>query len=77
VISRKTTVAHSILPPSLNFSTLSSSGQNIYALGIGSDTFDGAIVDGGFAVAAEDFKPEDSRYAAGHDNAEYDDSKVC
>lgn len=77
VISRKATVAHSVFSPSLNLSTLSSSSKDIYTFRIGPDAFEGAVVDGGFAVAAEDFQPENGRYTASHDKTEDDDSKVC
>jgi hypothetical protein len=76
-VSCKATVAHSVLTPSLDLSTFSSSCQHINALGVVSYTLKGAIVDGGLAVAAEDFEPEDCRNTARHDDTQDDNAEVC
>jgi hypothetical protein len=75
-VSGKATVAHSVLTPSLDLSTFSSSCQHIDALRIVSYAFKSAVVDGGLAVAAEDFEPEDCRDAARHDDTQDDDAEV-
>jgi hypothetical protein len=68
-VSCKATIAHSVLAPSLDLSTFSSSSQYINALGIVSYAFKSAVVDSRLAVSAEDFEPEDCRNTAGHDDS--------
>ena len=76
VISRKATVAHSVLSPSLNLFALTPTRQQLNTLGITLHAVDGAIVNSDLAISAEDLEIQDCGHTTGHDNAYDDDQQI-
>lgn len=76
VISRKATVAHSVLSPGFNLFTLAPTRQQLNTLGITLHAVNSAIVDSDLAIPAEDLEVQDCGHTTGHDDAYDDDQQV-